>query len=208
MSLGIGLGGVILAAGASSRMGRDKALLSWPREGRGTILSAAVEALSRHCEMVLVVAGENEAALRPVVFGCGAFLVRNPAPHEGQFSSLRTGLREVLNRGRDNAMVALVDRPPPAAETLNRLVSTFETKERRIWAVVPAYQGRGGHPILIGREMIEAFLKASPTANARDVEHANQDRILYIPTDDPLVTTNVDTPEDYLTLESRRADAR
>lgn len=206
MGLGIGLSGVVLAAGASSRMGRDKALLPWPPHSAGTILSAVIEALSQHCDMVLVVAGENEAALRPVVYGCGAFLVRNPVPERGQFSSLKTGLQEVLNRGRDNAMVALVDRPPPGAETRNRLVSAFETRGRGVWAVVPEHQGKHGHPILIGREMLEAFLKAAPGANAREVEHANQERILYLATDDPVVIANVDTPEDYVSLESRRAD--
>src|SRR5215470_16647442 len=96
-----GLGGVILAAGESSRMGRDKALLPWPKEPQnavpvrptGTIVSTAIDALSTHCDMVIVVAGKNEPNLRSVVYGCGAFLVQNPAPERGQFSSLQTGLR-------------------------------------------------------------------------------------------------------------------
>ncbi|MBV9340910.1 MAG: nucleotidyltransferase family protein [Acidobacteria bacterium] len=204
MNLGMGLGGVILAAGASSRMGRDKALLGWPPEGGGTILSSWIEGLSLHCHMVLVVAGENETTLRAVVYGGGAFLVRNPAPEQGQFSSLRVGLQEVLNRGRDNAMIALVDRPPPSVETLSRLVSAFETKPRGTWAVVPACDGKHGHPIVIGREMIEAFLKAPAKANAREIEHSHGNRILYLPIEDPLVTVNVDTPEDYKFLQSRR----
>ena len=204
MNLGIGLGGVILAAGASSRMGRDKALLSWPPEGAGTILSAWIAALSTHCHMVLVVAGENEVAIRPAIYGCGAFLVRNPAPEQGQFSSLRVGLQEVLNRGRDNAMIALVDRPPPATETVTRLVSAFEARPRGTWAVVPACAGKNGHPILIGREMMEAFLKAPAKANAREIEHGQRHRIFYLPVDDPLVTINVDTPEDYISLQSRK----
>ena len=207
MSLPIGLGGVILAAGESSRMGRDKALLPWPREsaspGRpaGTILSAAIQALSEQCDLVIVVAGKNEEALRPIVYGCAAFLVRNAAPERGQFSSLQTGLHEVLNRGRDNAMVTLVDRPPPRGETLGRLVSAFAGRDRRMWAVVPAFQGSHGHPIVVGREMIEAFLTASATATARDIEHANLQRITYMETDDPWVTANVDTPEGYASLE-------
>src|SRR5215813_9536176 len=101
----MGIGGVILAAGESSRMGRDKALLPWPKDagtpgGGGTILSSAIRSLSEYCDFVIVVGGKNEDVLRPVVYGCGAFLVRNPKPERGQFSSLETGLREVLNRGR------------------------------------------------------------------------------------------------------------
>jgi molybdenum cofactor cytidylyltransferase len=216
MSLG-GLSGVILAAGESSRMGRDKALLPWPKPDSslnggtavldgftGTLLSAAIDALSAHCDMVIVVAGKNEPALRSVVYGCGAFLVQNPAPERGQFSSLQTGLHEVLNRGRDSAMVTLVDRPPPQLETLDSLVATFEQREHGIWAVVPEYSGKHGHPILIGREMIEAFLRASATANAREIEHVNQDKVRYIAVDDCLVTMNIDTPQDYDSLKSIR----
>src|SRR5215475_9391963 len=102
----MGVAGVILAAGESTRMGRDKALLPWPPPGpqfaskigkepaattnsgqalsppKGgaaseTILSAAIRALSNVCDLVIVVAGKNHDALRPVVYSCGAFLVRN-----------------------------------------------------------------------------------------------------------------------------------
>src|SRR6266849_263816 len=172
--MSLGLCGVILAAGESSRMGRDKALLPWPPEAphlstgsgqapaksakggaaslSGTILSAAIQALSQFCDMVIVVAGKNEPALQQVAYGCGASLVQNPDPERGQFSSLQTGLHEVLSRGRDNAMVTLVDRPPPSAQTLSRLVNAFAGRDHGVWAVVPEYRGKHGHPILVGRE--------------------------------------------------------
>ena len=145
--------------------------------------------------------GKNAETIAPVIYAKGASLIRNPAPERGQFSSLQTGLHEVLNRGRDSAMVTLVDRPPPAAETLGKLVSAFERRDHDIWAVVPEYNGRHGHPILIGREMIELFLNAPTSANARDIEHAHQGHISYVSSADPLVTTNVDTPQDYVSLE-------
>lgn len=205
--MSLGIGGVILAAGESSRMGRDKALLPWPKDAGtpsagGTILSSAIQSLSAYSDFVIVVGGKNEDALRPVVYGCGAFLVRNPAPERGQFSSLQTGLQEVLNRGRDSAMVTLVDRPPPDAETLSALAGAFRTRQYGVWATIPEYQGRHGHPVLIGREMIEAFLTAPATANAREIEHANQNRISYLPVHDPQVITNADTPQEYASLES------
>jgi len=120
----------------------------------------------------------------------------------GQFSSLQAGLREVLSRGRDAAMITLVDRPPPKSETFNNLVNEFTGREHGVWAVVPEYQGKHGHPILIGREMMEAFLRAPASASAREIEHANQQRIAYGPVADPLVVANLDTPEDYASLES------
>jgi len=205
--MSLGLCGVILAAGQSSRMGRDKALLSWPKLGSsghpsGTILSSAIRKLSDVCDLVIVVAGVNEAVLRPVVEGSGATLVVNPEPQRGQFSSLQTGLREVLNYGRDNALITLVDRPPPRAETLASLVEAFGSKEHGVWAVIPEFEGKHGHPIVIGREMIEAFLRVPVTSTAREIEHANQLHVLYLAIEDPLVTTNMDTPAEYASLQS------
>lgn len=195
--------GVILSAGQSTRMGRDKALLPWPPENSTgeTFLSAAIRALSPFNDMVLVVAGENEVAVESVVYANGAELVRNPDPSRGQFSSLQVGLHELLNRGRDAAMVTLVDRPPASAETLRLLLTSFEDAIlRRKWAVIPQCGGKHGHPIVIGREMIEAFLRAPVTSNAREVEREHAALLEYVEVADPAITLNVDTPQDYALL--------
>jgi len=201
-----GIAGVILAAGESSRMGRDKALLPWPPASanpkpsagpKSTILSSAIQAFLGFCDITIVVAGRNEPALRPVVYACGASIICNPAPERGQFSSMQTGLQEVLNLGRDSAMITLIDRPPPRSKTLSALVNAFVSREHGVWAIVPECEGKHGHPILIGREMMEAFLRAPATANAREIEHANQKKIRYLAVKDALITTNIDTPNDY-----------
>jgi molybdenum cofactor cytidylyltransferase len=200
--------GVILAAGESTRMGRDKALLPWPPATAGiatnqTFLSAAIATFNAVNDMVIVVAGKNEEYLRPIAYSAGASVVRNRNPELGQFSSLQVGLQEVLNQGRDAAMVTLVDRPPPKVSTLKMLRLAFEDAAlRRKWAVVPEYAGKHGHPILLGREMISLFLEANANATAREIEHQNQDHIEYIQVEDPFVTFNVDTPQDYETLVS------
>src|SRR5260370_37388789 len=110
--------GVILAAGESSRMGTDKALLPWPppvagqAPSKGTFLSAAIHSLALATDFILVVTGRNEADVAPIAYANGASVVTNPDPSRGQFSSLQVGLQEVLNRGRDAAVITLVDRPP------------------------------------------------------------------------------------------------
>jgi molybdenum cofactor cytidylyltransferase len=200
--------GLILAAGESSRMGRDKALLPWPPEAAGftmteTFLSSAIRLFSPHVDEVLVVVGKSESALAPIIYGSGASLVVNPDPARGQFSSLRIGLREILNRGRDAAMITLVDRPPVREETMHALELGFEEAVlQRKWAAVPEYKGKHGHPILAGRELLEAFLRAPETSNAREVEHEHQAQIEYVLVDDPLVALNVDTPDQYAALIS------
>ncbi len=178
--------GVILAAGESSRMGSDKALLPWPPAEGGkassseTFLSAAIRSLSQATEFVLVVVGRNEVALAPIIYAHGASLVVNPDPGRGQFSSLQVGLHEVLNHGRDAAMITLVDRPPVSTATVQTLRDAFEAAGQNIWAVVPEFSGKHGHPYLVGREMMEAFLRVPPTSIARDIEHAHQAHIQYL----------------------------
>ena len=189
-------------------MGRDKALLPWPpstgeTQAGGTFLSAAIRSLSPATDFVLVVVGKNAAALAPIIYAEGASLVVNEDPARGQFSSLQVGLQEALNRGRDAAMVTLVDRPSVNPATLQLLRHAFSVAKENIWAVVPEYSGKHGHPYLIGREMIAGFLQVPSTSVARDIEHAQQAHIQYVPVDDPLVALNINTPEDYAALLAR-----
>jgi molybdenum cofactor cytidylyltransferase len=196
--------GVILAAGASLRMGKDKALLPWPPHANpkttseSTLLSAQIMALKPFTQAVLVVAGKNAERLRPVAEACGAALVENPEPERGQFSSLQTGLRAVLERGFAAAMITLVDSPPLGAESLARLRDGLEQAlERGKWAVTPEHQGRRGHPLLAGRELIEAFLSAPATSDARQVKHAHAAFFEDVPVADEGVSAEMNTPEEY-----------
>jgi len=211
MSRSPGFAGVILAAGESSRMGSDKALLPWPPQVVGqppskeTFLSAAISSLTLSTDFVVVVAGRNEASLAPIVYANGATIVANPDPTRGQFSSLQVGLHEVLNRGRDAAMVTLVDRPPVSRATIITLRAAFEAAPQDIWAVVPEFSGQHGHPFLAGRELIEAFLQAPASGSAREVEHRYGEHIQYISVNDPFVAADIDTPEEYAALVARPA---
>ncbi len=206
MAMSPSICGVVLAAGFSTRMGRDKALLPWPPVAEGTpvantFLGATIDVLQPITDLVIVVAGKNAATVGPVTYAHGAFLVVNPAPEIGQFSSLRLGLREVLNHGRDAAFLTLVDRPPALPGTLQQLHDAFLSADRDVWAVIPQFR-RGedwlhGHPILVGREMIEAFLRAPLDSTARDLEHQHQQHIKYVSVEDARVIANIDTPQDY-----------
>lgn len=217
MSRAPSFAGVILAAGESSRMGTDKALLPWPPQLmphspyqslsrlplKGTFLSAAIDSLLQATDFVIVVVGKNEAALAPVAYANGASLITNPDPSRGQFSSLQIGLQAVLDHGRDAAVVTLIDRPPVSAATVQSLRSAFESAPPNVWAVVPEFSGKHGHPYLAGRELMQAFLHAPPTASARDIEHQHQKHIQYVTVNDPFVALNVNTPEEYAELSSR-----
>jgi molybdenum cofactor cytidylyltransferase len=201
--------GVILAAGESSLMGMDKALLPLPPAGKGspptkhTFLSSAIHSLSSSTDFVAVVAGKNAELLAPVVYALGASLVINSDPSRGQFSSLQVGLQEVLNRGRDGAIVTLIDRPPAATATIRALRDAFAKSGEETWAIIPQFSGTHGQPIVVGREMIEVFLRTAPDSTAREVLARLNEHVTYFPVDDPNVALNISTPQEYAQLGSQ-----
>jgi molybdenum cofactor cytidylyltransferase len=203
--------GLILAAGESSRMGSDKALLPWPPAPPGTtplpgltLLSAAILAFEPFSRMVVVVAGNNARAVGITAGACGAYMVLNPHSELGQFSSLQVGLREVLSRGCDSAMMTPVDCPPLSAVSLQRLCESFQrARAQGIWAVAPENDGKHGHPLLVTDEMIARFLDAPVTGNAREVLHAHAQRVAYVSVPDSLQKAGLNTPEDYEVLASK-----
>ncbi len=208
MNSRLSLCGVILAAGESSRMGRDKALLPWPPAAKGathssaqTFLSASIFALRRLTETVVVIAGKNSQTLAPMTEACGVSLVSNPVPERGQFSSLLVGMREVLARDCDAAVITLVDCPPLSATSLEKLNLAFEQAlSVGQWGVVPENDGRHGHPLFAGRKLIEAFLASHSASNARAIRRAHAQYIEYVSVPDSLVSCDVNTPEEYKAL--------
>ena len=201
--------GVILAAGRSSRMGSEKALLPWPPgtqaqgASRQSLLAASIAALKTISEAVVVVAGTNAGALASEVSAGGAALVRNPDPDRGQFSSLQTGLQEALARGYGAAVVTPVDCPPLSSATMQRLRTAFEQAiEAGKWAVEPENGGLHGHPLLAGGKLIDAFLRAPATSNAREVKQEYRDLIEYVSVPETL-NVDLNTPGEYRALIAR-----
>ena len=192
-------------------MGSDKAMLPWPPPASGsapqpgpTLLSAAILAFEPFTRIVVVVAGNNAQPVGVTANACGAYMVRNPNPERGQFSSLQFGLKEALSRGCDSAMITPVDCPPLSAGSLERLCDSFHRAlPQGIWAVAPENDGKHGHPLLVSRELIAHFLDAPVTANAREVLRANSQRVAYIPVPDSLEKAGLNTPEDYEALAEK-----
>jgi molybdenum cofactor cytidylyltransferase len=179
--------GVILAAGESRRMGRDKALLPWRG---GTLLAAGLAALRPVCDAVIVVAGRNHAALRAAAEAGGAAIAVNAAPERGQFSSLQTGLAAARAMGGEGAVITPVDCPPLEEAALRRLCEACGA-----WAAVPVHAGRRGHPLVAGPALVLALLAEPVTGNARMVMRRRAEGIVTVETAAAL--EDFDTEEAY-----------
>jgi CTP:molybdopterin cytidylyltransferase MocA len=158
----------------------------------------AILAFEPFTRLVVVVAGSNSQAVGVAAGACGAYMVKNPNPQRGQFSSLQVGLNDALSRGCNSAMITPVDCPPLSANSLERLCESFQRAlAQGIWAVAPENDGKHGHPLLVSREMIAQFLDAPVTANAREVLHTHAQRVAYVSVPDSLEKAGLNTPEDY-----------
>jgi molybdenum cofactor cytidylyltransferase len=182
--------GIILAAGASRRMGSPKALLDYRGE---TFVGRLVRVFSRFCDPVIVVAGIHADLIRARM-DRRARLVINPDPDRGQLSSLQTGLAEVPQDAA-GFLFTPVDCPTVREETIETLRDAFR-KNGTLFAI-PRYRGRRGHPVCVRASLIAEFLALPPTAETRAVVNAHADRITYVDVDDPGVLADVDDVEAY-----------
>ena len=105
------------------------------RNAGGELLSGRYHrSASGYSDLVIVIAGKNAPVITPVAYAHGAFLAVNRQPERGQFSSLQVGMQEVLNRGRDAAFIALIDRPPVLPRTVKALREAFFEAGPEVWA--------------------------------------------------------------------------
>ncbi len=188
------IAGIILAAGASSRMGTPKALLDYRGE---TFLNRLIRVLGAVCEPVIVVLGYHADEIRARVNG--ARFVVNPDPSRGQLSSLQTALAEVP-LDAEGFLFMPVDCPSAELSTIERIVEAFRAAESPV-LVIPRHEGRRGHPVCARSELIAEFLALPPEGQAKEVVRRHADRTHYLDTFDAGVLSDIDDPEAYRVLQ-------
>lgn len=184
--------GIILAGGASRRMGTPKALLSFDEE---TFLDRLIGNFAPFCEQVVVVLGHEPETIKAGVKRNASFVI-NERHELGQLTSLQCGLRSVRHPV-DSILFTPVDYPAVEQSTVGTLIEAFEPGYP---FVIPRYRGKHGHPVLFAGAVTFDFLNLPESAAARDVVHAYAPETRYIDVDDPGVVQDVDCPEDYADL--------
>jgi molybdenum cofactor cytidylyltransferase len=186
---------LILAAGASSRMGRPKQLLDWG--GRPLVRAAAEVALAAGLDPVLAVVGGAQEAVEAALAELPLRIVPNADYADGQSTSLRAGIA-ALGPEVEAVVVLLGDQPFVSAAIVARLLAEWRASRAPI--VAPVYAGQRGNPVLFARAIFPELLAVQGDQGARAVLAADQARVLLVPFDDARPLSDIDTPEDYETL--------
>ena len=184
---------VVLSAGESSRMGRPKALLPL---GEVSFLERIVKSLqATKIQKTVVVLGHNAEAIEEKIRHLPVTIVVNRNYTQGQLSSLVAALRALAGEEIDGILLHLVDHPFLNRDLVHRMIDRFYESKKLI--VVPAYQGRRGHPVIFSSSLFGELLSAPPDQGAKSVVRAHAADTLEIETDDEGVTLDIDTPADY-----------
>lgn len=189
--------GVLLAAGRGRRMGALKQLLPWgTSDAPKTLIAAAFDALAPACDLVVVVVkGEDHApiaeSLRPRRFAL--VLVE---PNQEMFESIRAGIVEA-QRLQPNASLLLhpADQPvinPATIDALRRKARAHPGA-----AVMPEFEGRGGHPVLIPAGLLDAIVAWSGGGGLRSFWENHPTLARRVPVNDAFILLDLDTQEQY-----------
>ena len=184
---------MVLAAGFSRRMGRQKLLLDL----RGKpVVRWSVEAILPHVGEVVVVTGQDDAGVRAALEGLPVRFAVNPRPQAGQGSSIAVGMA-ALKPWTAAVLIALGDQPRVPEGVIPALLQARERTGRPIAA--PMYRGIQGTPVLFAGEVFVELAGLSGDAGARAVVQARPERVARVEVDAPM-PPDVDTPEDYARL--------
>ena len=186
------IGGVVLAAGRSTRFEAGNKLLA---EVDGVpIVRRAVETLRRSAvDEVVVVVGHEASRVAEALDGLDATVLRNEDYDEGQSTSVRAGV-DVARRGDWDAVVfALGDMPFVSPATVDALRGAYEAGDGTIAAA--AYEGKRGNPVLFGSEHFDALASVTGDRGGRRLIEGHEDAVL-VESDDPGVTRDVDYEAD------------
>lgn len=188
------VGAVVLAAGAGSRLGhRPKSLLEL---GGVPLIRRLLIALSgAGIDEVVVVLGHHADAIEPVVADFPLTLVRNPAPDDGQVSSLRLGL-STLSPKLDAVLVALADQPLLNAQDLTALIGAYKKRPAGTQVVVPTVDGLPGNPVIFDATVRDAVLSGDAKLGCKQWQAQNPEAVYRWTTDTRRYRVDVDSEED------------
>lgn len=187
------IGGIVLAAGTSSRYGdRNKLLASV--NGEPIVRDAVETLLEADLAHVLVVVGHDADRVREAISDLPVETVYNPNYRAGQSTSVRAGLLAMQDAvAPDAVVISLGDMPFVKPETVEQLVAAYEAGAGA--ALAPAYAGERGNPVLFDSRFFDDLTEVDGDVGGREILIESESAAL-VAVDDPGVRRDVDEPGD------------
>ena len=183
---------VLLAAGESRRMGKFKQLL--PLGGKTFVECCVDNLLTSRVDDCIVVTGHREAEVRSAIGNRPVRFAHNPDYRDGMSSSIKRGIN-AISKEAHACLFALADQPQIGADIINRVIEAYKKDETLI--VIPTYEGRNGHPVILDLKLRDEILAIDPDQGLRQVVHAHSSEIVHIEISTDAVLKDFDFPEDY-----------
>jgi molybdenum cofactor cytidylyltransferase len=184
------LAAVILSGGASSRMGSPKALLAY--QGRPFLEHLLEVTAHRQIGVRRVVLGAHAEPIAKAINVKADEIVINEDWEKGQLTSIQAAIRS-LPPGTDGILLCLIDHPLISAVLIQELIEQFYKSGKPI--VLPVYEGRRGHPLILAASLYDELLRAPLETGARAVVWAHSREVEEVRTNEEGCVLNLNDPE-------------
>lgn len=187
---------ILLAAGRSERMGAFKPLLPF---GRTTVIEACIHYLNAGgAEPIIVVVGHNAQQIRQLLKNAPVLFALNPDPSSEMGESIRCGVK-ALPASASATIVALVDHPAVPPDVVKSLINEWR---RNAQSVIPTWQGRGGHPVLVDLRWRHELETLDGAAGLKSFFQSHAEAVRRVPVGSQYIARDIDTWDDYARLYS------
>jgi len=196
------VGLMILAAGASTRMGTPKQLLTY--QGRSLIRHITEIAIASVCQPIIVVLGANAAQIQPEVKELPVQIIENQYWAEGMSSSIRVGLAglKAINHNLEAVAIALCDQPWVSSQLLNQIVEAYYLTKKPI--IAAEYAETLGVPALFSRTLFSELRELKSSQGAKQLIKKHIHQVFSLPFPEGII--DIDTPQDYENLNTLKCD--
>lgn len=183
---------IILAAGLSSRMGKNKLLLPL---GKQSIIEHVVEKVSKsQVDEIIVVLGNDATDIKAVLERFDIKIVANSDYIKGQSTSVKVGIQEVDDH-TEGALFIMGDQPMIKSGIINDIIHRFS--ECKCSIVVPTYNNRRGNPVLFGNRWFGDLNDVQGDKGGRDILKNNLDQVSFLEISDDLFLKDIDDEAMY-----------
>ena len=195
---------ILLAAGESRRMGQLKALLPW--QGTSLLKHQVASLRAGGVDRVVVVLGHRSDELKAELAEIeGVSWQLNPDYLQGKTTSIKAGLSTLGKEQLDAILILNVDQPR-SADVIRSLLKEHLSQGSLI--TIPTYNGRGGHPIILSRSLLDELREIDEeTYGIKAVVQRHRDATRRVEKDTPEVLWDLNTPEEYQRVLEEATDA-